>query len=146
LFFVSCETTNQDPRYDDDYLPPLHEEFIDIYLETYILHENDCSNKCSKYARLLTEKGYEANLVIMYHPDSEYNHVVVSIVDKGKKRYLDPTNLFFGDQIFDYSEYIEKKWYNKKDYGKWLIIKEIPYIDRLKYKDGKEFVEYTEEQ
>jgi hypothetical protein len=151
LILSSCVTTNttlHGNQVERGPKPPLYKEFVSISKEKYVLHKNDCSNKATKYCRILIENGYDARMAIIYHPDSDYNHVIVVVYEKsGNRKFYDPTNHFWGSEVFDYSLYVKKKWYNKrKDYGLWQILEEIDYKDRMSYKDGTELVEYKPEE
>jgi hypothetical protein len=83
-------------------LPPMMDDFINIYDEEYILDKNDCTNKSAKYARILRENGYEAHMLVMYNEDNgdKRGHCIVVVFDcKGDKRYYCPTNLNWGRKI-----------------------------------------------
>jgi hypothetical protein len=126
--------------------PPMYAEFLSIYNEKYVLGVNDCSNKATKYARILIENGHDAALLIIYHKKSNYNHVIVLVTDEeGNRHYYDPTNDFWGPEVFDYSNYAEEE-YNKNgeliEYDLWEILREVRYDERGDYKDGKELIEY----
>ena len=148
---TSCSTINT-TVHDNRHLmegrekPPMYEEFLSIYNEEYIFGKNDCSNKSSKYTRILIENGYDAAMLILWHEKSSYNHVIVLVTDKdGKRHYYDPTNYFWGTEVFDYSNYADEE--RDKDgelieYDLWEILEEIRYEDRKDHKDGKVFLEY----
>jgi hypothetical protein len=122
--------------------PPMYDDFISIYKEEYIFGKNDCSNKSSKYTRILIENGYNAALLVLWHKKSDYNHVIVLVTDEeGKRHYYDPTNEFWGPTIFNYEHYVDNP-VKGKDYGLWEILEEVRYEERENYKDGTVFLEY----
>ena len=71
--------------------PPEALAFWEIHMEPYKLHVYDCSNKSSKYARILREAGYEADVWITIYPD-EGVHAIVSVKMGKKTLWCDPTN------------------------------------------------------
>jgi hypothetical protein len=92
MFTGGCRTTP----------PPLSDKFYEIYKEEYSLHEYDCSNKSAKYANLLKEAGYEADIIavddgvlkiqIIDGQEAVIIHALVRVVtDKGIV-YCDVTN------------------------------------------------------
>ena len=85
--------------------PPCYEEFLSIYAEEYKLNYNDCSNMSSKYARILREHGYEADLLIIFNDDSSHCVVIVTEED-GTFSYYDPTNNEWGETDVLSSEWI----------------------------------------
>jgi hypothetical protein len=70
---------------------------MSIYSEEYIVDYNDCSNMSSKYARILREHGYNADLMILYNDDSAHCVVIVTYED-GSMSYYDPTNNKWGER------------------------------------------------
>jgi hypothetical protein len=76
---------------------PCAEEFYSIHDEEYLEGYNDCSNMSAKYARILREAGYEADLLILYNEDASHCIVVVPI--KGEVQYMDPANGVWGRHV-----------------------------------------------
>jgi hypothetical protein len=92
--------------------------------EPYIEHLYDCSNKSSKYCRILREKGYDANIIVT--KVGEGQHAIVFIrFGNGDLLYCDPT---------------QGKWSTEIDaFGIPKHI--IPFEERLDEKWAHEFVE-----
>ncbi len=66
---------------------PLPDMLQSIAEETYILHRNDCSNKCAKYFLLVKEHGYDPTIIV-YRLTNGKIHTVVKV----KETYIDCTN------------------------------------------------------
>jgi hypothetical protein len=67
-------------------------KFLSIYEETYVLHENDCSNKCAKYAKLLADNGYDVGVGVFRPAPTGYLHAVVGVrFSCGTVRWYCPT-------------------------------------------------------
>lgn len=111
LTAASCRTTKTLSTYnitkEQKLTAPLPDVFLSIYQEPYVLHENDCSNKCAKYARALRRKGYKADIVILATSNRDMYHAVVMITaDNGNLGFFCPTSnalskdyRFFGDIV-----------------------------------------------
>jgi len=65
-------------------LPDLLQSIAD---ETYILHRNDCSNKCAKYFYAVKAAGYDPTIIV-YRLTNGKIHTVVKV----KETYIDCTN------------------------------------------------------
>jgi hypothetical protein len=104
--------------------PPETKAFWSIKAEPYIEHLYDCSNKSSKYCRILREKGYDANIIVT--KVGEGQHAIVFIrFGNGDLLYCDPT---------------QGKWSTEIDaFGIPKHI--IPFEERLDEKWAHEFVE-----
>ena len=70
--------------------PPLIDKFMEIKAEPYIEHLYDCSNKSSKYCRMLREKGYNADILITRVGEGHHAIVVVRF-SNDDVLYCDPT-------------------------------------------------------
>jgi hypothetical protein len=71
--------------------PPMEGEFWGVRSERYELDVYDCSNKSSKYARILRENGYEADILVVSLSEGGY-HAVVRVKINHSHVYCDPTN------------------------------------------------------
>jgi hypothetical protein len=100
----------------NDGKPLCYDQFKEIYEEEYILNYNDCSNKSSKYARILRENGYEADLLIIYN--TKYSHCVVIVKGENGLHYYDVTNNTWG----------VKSVLSKE----WTHLHVVPFEDRFK--------------
>jgi hypothetical protein len=81
LLLSGCRTTQ----------PPEALAFWEIRLEPYKLNVNDCSNKSSKYARILRDAGFVADIWLTKYPDGGV-HAIVSVELDGRRLWCDPTN------------------------------------------------------
>ena len=92
--------------------PPLPEVYASILSEPYVLHENDCSNKCAKYLRALHAAGIESRIII-YYQGGKYFHAVVEcngvIIDPTQgwtswKLYSKPFIILTIDDLYKYGD------------------------------------------
>jgi hypothetical protein len=81
--------------------PPLIKEFWKIKAEPYIEHLYDCSNKSSKYCRMIREKGYNADILITRVNEGHHAVVVVRFGNKDVL-YCDPTQGTWSTEIDEY--------------------------------------------
>lgn len=82
--------------------PPASAAFWEIVSEPYALNKYDCSNKSSKYARILREKGYQADILIVSVEDGY--HAIVQVMTRDGYVYCDPTNGEYSRDLSDYGE------------------------------------------
>ena len=66
--------------------PPMVGEFNRIHMDQYIAGKNDCTNKAGRYARILRDNGYEAD-VLLFGKRGFQDHAIVSV----NGFYYDPT-------------------------------------------------------
>jgi hypothetical protein len=124
FLLVGCETGSQHIRYYPR-TPPMIDQFWYVKGEPYIEHLYDCSNKSSKYCRILRENGYDANIIVT--KVGEGKHAVVEVK--------------FGDNDFLFCDPTQGKWDTKLDpFG--TVLHRIPFDERLdKSKWKYEFIE-----
>jgi len=115
LFTTGCETVRINRT------PPHTDLLKSIAAEPYIEHLYDCSNKSSKYCRILRDKGYKANLMIT-RIKGQHHAIVVVEFKNGEIIYCDPTSGRWSYEIDDYGipdqmvpweERLDKKWRNE---------------------------------
>jgi hypothetical protein len=70
---------------------PLDREFCAIASAPYMLHAYDCSNMSGRYCRALRAAGYDADVVLLAHPDKRRGHAVVRVT-----LYYDPAKRLVG--------------------------------------------------
>ena len=114
LLATGCQTLH----YKVQRTPPEMDSFRKISEEIYIKHLYDCSNKSSKYARILNEKGYKAD--IMVTSVGEGHHAVVVVHFKnGDVLYCDPTQGTWSDEIDEFGKPFELVPFEKRHSKKW---------------------------
>jgi hypothetical protein len=105
--------------------PPLFGDFIDIHKEPYKLNVYDCTNKSSKYARVLRDNCYHADILIL----SQKKDLVGRIV-RGKNDYHAVTAVTLPNGEILYCDVTNGKWSrNYRKYGRWDFI--VRFEERL---------------
>lgn len=106
LFMTGCASTNSTaggPLFEKNNIPRRH-DFWAIYRQRYIRGRNDCSNKAGRYARVLHEHGYQADVVVIKMTSPKYKGQMHAVV-RTEGMYVDPAFGKWSKNLNDFGEF-----------------------------------------